>query len=99
MHGFKPAVMTPTIDSLAHSGVIFDHMFVDTVCSPTRATLMTGRYPIHNSINDFIHVATPYGLPLNETTLPSLLKEAGYATHAIGKVNPRPTVYATLVDI
>jgi arylsulfatase A-like enzyme len=45
----------------------------------------TGRYPIHNTIDDYIHVQAAYGLPLNETTMPSLLKKAGYACHATGK--------------
>ena len=62
-HGFgSPAVRTPTINALASSGILLDSYYVDTVCSPTRATLLTGRYPIHNSINDFVHVDVAYGL-------------------------------------
>lgn len=81
----QPGVKTPTLDGLAHSGVILNNYYVDTVCSPTRATVLTGRYPIHNTIDDYIHVQAAYGLPLNETTLPSLLKNVGYACHATGK--------------
>jgi arylsulfatase A-like enzyme len=77
-HGFEPTVMTPTINAMARGGVQFEQYYVDTVCSPTRATLLTGRYPIHNTINDYVHVDQAYGLPLNETTLPTLLKTSGY---------------------
>ena len=86
MNGFaKPATLSPTIDGLAAAGVRLGKYYVDTVCSPTRATVMTGRYPIHNTINDYIHPDTAWGLPLNETTLATLLGRAGYTTHAIGK--------------
>eukprot|EP01047_Picozoa_sp_COSAG01_P040514 COSAG01_NODE_3416_length_6122_cov_11.318114_9_plen_137_part_00 len=85
-----PAAATAPADGHAapaclHSGVILNNYYVDTVCSPTRATVMTGRYPIHNTIDDFIHVQAAYGLPLNETTLPQLLKGKNYSCHAIGK--------------
>lgn len=46
---------------------------------------MTGRYPLHTGINEWIPPACGYGLPLNETTLADKLKGAGYATHAVGK--------------
>jgi len=49
-----PGVKTPTLDALAHSGVLLNNYYVDTVCSPTRATVMTGRYPIHNTIDDYV---------------------------------------------
>lgn len=44
-HGSK--IHTPNIDSLAQDGVILDNFYVQPVCTPTRGTLMTGRYPIH----------------------------------------------------
>ena len=75
--------------SQASSGVRLNRYYVDTVCSPTRATFMSGRYPIHNGINDYIHPATNWGLPLNETTLATLMQRSGYSTHAIGKVSLR----------
>ena len=83
----KAATRTPSIDKLARSGLVLGNYYVDTVCSPTRATIMTGRYPIHNTINQWIHsgVGEAVGLPLNETTVADLLNESGYICHAIGK--------------
>eukprot|EP00945_MAST-04E_sp_MAST-4E-sp1_P004354 g4354.t1 len=70
---------------LAMEGVVLDQYYVQDVCSPSRATFMTGRYPIHNSIVDWIPPASSYGLPLNETTMAQKFKEAGYMSHATGK--------------
>ena len=55
--------------------------YVQDVCSPSRATFMTGRYAMHHSIVDWIPPASPYGLPLNETTMAEKFKRR-YATHA-----------------
>ena len=43
----NPKIQTPNIDKLAKSGVILDSYYVQPICTPTRAALMTGRYPIH----------------------------------------------------
>ena len=59
--------------------------YVQDVCSPSRATFMTGRFAMHHSIVDWIPPASAYGLPLNETTLAQKFKAAGYACHASGK--------------
>ncbi|CAE7179256.1 ARSI, partial [Symbiodinium pilosum] len=48
------------------------------------ATFMTGRMPFHTGINRWIPDEA-YGLPLNETTLPSLLQKLGYRRHIVGK--------------
>eukprot|EP00935_MAST-01C_sp_MAST-1C-sp1_P002594 g2594.t1 len=78
-------VHTPNTDKLASEGLLFTKYYVETVCSPTRSTFQSGRYPIHNTINDYIHPDWAYGLPLNETTVADLLTQEGYTTHAIGK--------------
>jgi len=83
-HGSK--IKTPNIDKLASEGVILDNYYVLPICTPTRSALMTGMYPIHTGLQHLVLLATsPYGLPLNITTLPQKLKESGYATHMVGK--------------
>jgi len=84
--GFRShEILTPTIDHLAQEGVILDQYYVQDVCSPSRATFMTGRYAMHHSVVDWIPPASAYGLPLNETTMAEKFKQAGYATAASGK--------------
>ena len=60
--------------------------YVQPLCSPTRSTLMTGRYPSHTGIGpSVIVIYNPFGVPAREVMVPKLLKDAGYATHMVGK--------------
>ncbi len=78
-------IPTPHIDSIAKQGIKFTQGYVAaTYCSPSRAGLMTGRYPTRFG-HEFNAVARSSGLSLNETTLAYRLKSMGYATCAIGK--------------
>lgn len=77
---------TPTIDRLASEGVKLGSYYVQPLCSPTRSTMMTGRYPHHTGIGpDVIEIDHPYGVPKAEVFLPEVLKAEGYATYAVGK--------------
>jgi arylsulfatase A-like enzyme len=79
-------IKTPHIDKLAAAGARLEAFYVQPVCSPTRAALMTGRYPIRHGLQ--VGVVRPwaqYGLPLDERTLPQALQEAGYFTAICGK--------------
>ena len=79
-------IKTPHLDKLARAGAILDAHYVQPVCSPTRAALMTGRYPMRHGLQ--VGVVRPwaqYGLPLDEHLLPQALKEAGYTTAITGK--------------
>lgn len=79
-------ISTPHLDRLAASGARLDQFYVQPVCTPTRAALLTGRYPMRHGLQ--VGVVRPWsqhGLPLEERTLAQGLKEAGYATAIIGK--------------
>ena len=79
-------IPTPNIDRLANSGIRFTNAYVSgPYCSPTRAGLMTGRYPQRFG-HEFNPDGSPeYGLPLTETTMADRLKAAGYRTALFGK--------------
>ena len=84
-----PSSPTPQIDALAASGVRFLDFHAQPVCSPTRAALMTGRYPQRAGIDGVIF-ADPaqnrhHGLSPDEWTLPEALADSGYDTAAFGK--------------
>ncbi|CAH3014965.1 unnamed protein product [Porites evermanni] len=84
-HGSRQ-IPTPNIDAMANEGVILNNYYVSPMCTPTRASIMTGKHPIHLGIQHFvIFAAQPYGLPLKEVTIAQYLKALGYKTHAVGK--------------
>ena len=83
-HGSE--IPTPHLDRLARAGAQLDFFYVQPVCSPTRAALMTGRYPIRHGLQvGVIRPWAQHGLPLQEQTLAQGLKDAGYATAIVGK--------------
>lgn len=82
----NPAIKTPHLDQLAASGAKLNQYYVQPVCSPTRAGLMTGRYPFRYGFQTgVVKPWAQYGLPLEEQTLPQGLKSAGYETAVTGK--------------
>ncbi|XP_050679901.1 arylsulfatase I isoform X1 [Leptidea sinapis] len=77
---------TPNIDALASSGLSLHNYYVAPICTPSRASLMTGKYGIHTGMqHGVIYGMEPRGLPLSETILPQYLKKEGYSTHLVGK--------------
>lgn len=81
----NPESQTPYLDSLAQQGIILDRYYVYQVCAPSRASLLTGRWPGHGISELNPSGALALGINLNMTLLPSKLKKANYATHQIGK--------------
>src|SRR5687767_2654195 len=79
-------IKTPNLDKLAFSGARLEQFYVQPVCSPTRAALLTGRYPMRHGLQ--VGVVRPWaqhGLPLEERTLAQALRETGYTTAIFGK--------------
>lgn len=86
---------TPNIDALAGSGMVFTQAYASCpVCSPSRASLMTGKYPARIGLTQYLGghdwgrlMETPYmdHLPLEEYSLPKALRDAGYQTWCVGK--------------
>ena len=84
----NPEVRTPNLDRLAAEGALFLSAFTLTpVCSPSRATMFTGRYPTECGIEDWINPGKEpdVGLSPDIATWPKLLKAAGYRTGLVGK--------------
>jgi len=79
-------VPTPTLDTLASSGVRLERFYVLPLCTPTRAALLTGRYPIRYGLQrGVIKGWDRFGLPPQERTLAEALRDAGYRTVICGK--------------
>jgi arylsulfatase B len=77
-------IKTPHIDKLAEEGVRLNRFYVAPVCSPTRAGLLTGRYPDRNGLREtVIPPWRDFGLDTTETMLPEILAGAGYKNRAV----------------
>ena len=73
------------MDRLANEGVKLTQFYVQPVCSPTRASLMTGRYAWKNGMELRPENAASNGMLLDERTIAEALRDAGYATWMVGK--------------
>ena len=93
------AIDTPHLDQMAAEGAVFTNFYASApVCSPSRAGLLTGRYPVRTLVFDVIQPpgpldwafqyilgAVPHGIPQDEVLLPEILQRRGYHTGLVGK--------------
>ncbi len=80
----NPEILTPNIDKLANEGIILNRFYVAPMCSPTRAGLMTGRFPDRYGLRLIVNRPWfDYGLDTNEEILPEILACAGYKNRGI----------------
>ena len=79
-------IKTPHIDKLSEAGMMLTEFYATSpICTPTRASLMTGRYPSRTGLGTPLHPDDKEGLASDEVTIAEILKRAGYATACIGK--------------
>jgi arylsulfatase A-like enzyme len=90
----SPNIRTPRLDAMAAAGQKWTNFYVQPVCSPSRAALLTGRLPVRSGMYGLaagsrspkvLRDSAAEGLPLDEITIAELLKPRGYATGIIGK--------------
>ena len=88
-----PTIKTPRIDAMAADGQKWTSFYVQPVCSPSRAALLTGRLPVRSGMFGTPTGTAPkvlrdnavQGLPADEITIAEMLKTRGYATGVVGK--------------
>jgi arylsulfatase len=79
-------IPTPNLDRLAAEGMRFTHFYSgNPVCSPSRAALLTGRYPVRAGVPRVLFPRDSTGLPDSETTLAQVLRQRNYRTMCVGK--------------
>lgn len=86
--GFQGAtdLRTPNLDRLAREGARFEQFYVQPMCTPSRAALLTGRYPMRYGLQTMVIPSKgTYGLSADELLFPQVLGAAGYKTAIIGK--------------
>lgn len=99
---FGGIIPTPTFDSLANNGLRYTNFHTCAICAPTRAALLTGRNSGTVHMSGFAHYWGSAGfpgwdgyIPEKDGTIAEILKQAGYATFAVGKYGVTPDAEAT----
>ena len=78
-------IRTPNLDRMAREGIKLTSFYAAPSCTPARAMLMTGRYPIRSGLIRPLHPGEDFGMPASEITLAEAVRQLGYSTALIGK--------------
>jgi arylsulfatase A len=80
-------IKTPRLDQIASEGIVLTNFYASAnICSPSRAGILTGRYPIRSGMGwDVVTAIDTHGLPLEEITIAEMLQARGYSTAMVGK--------------
>lgn len=78
-------IQTPNLDRMAEQGVKLEEFYAFPTCTPSRAALLTGRYPLRSGLTRVLAPREHFGIPDSEITLGQALESRGYATACIGK--------------
>lgn len=82
----EPVIKTPFMDDLAlKAGIALTNYYVNPTCTPSRASLMTGRFAINSGLPFAVLPGSPIGIPEDIPLISEELKHVGYSTHMVGK--------------
>jgi arylsulfatase A len=86
LSSYGSRIHTPNLDNMAQEGVLFRQFYsANPVCSPSRASVLTGRYGVRGGVPTVLQPNDLGGLAETETTIAQMLKPAGYSTMCVGK--------------
>ena len=86
LSSYGSQIQTPNLDGMASEGVLFRQFYsANPVCSPSRASVLTGRYGVRGGVPTVFVPTDPGGLAPTEVTIAQMLKPAGYNTMCVGK--------------
>ena len=79
-------IPTPFIDQVSAAGIRLQNYYTHSLCTPSRAALLSGKFHVNAGLNTVLFHGTPAGLPSDIITLPAVLaSEANYSTAMVGK--------------
>jgi arylsulfatase A-like enzyme len=87
-YGSIDETVSPNLHNMRNNGISLDKYYTQETCTPSRGSLLTGRYPLTIGLQFYENsVQNSGGLSLNETLFPEVLKDNGYVTYMFGKWN------------